>query len=116
MNPLIIGLLISLTLSLAGNAWLGKAYLGKRDTAVQASTNLTHATGAALSCSASVENLDKQAVQRAADAAPKRVAAAATAAKGNAKADVILSTAATAPGDDCKSATARANSWFKETP
>lgn len=116
MNGVIVGLLISLTLSLAGNAWLGKAYLSKRDTAVQASTNLNHATGAALTCSTSVDNIAKQSDQRAAAAAPKREAAAATAAKGNAKADVILSTAATAPGDDCKSATARANSWFKETP
>ncbi|OGA97129.1 MAG: hypothetical protein A3E79_00160 [Burkholderiales bacterium RIFCSPHIGHO2_12_FULL_61_11] len=112
MNPITIVLAISLL----ANAAQGYAYLGKRDTAVVATTNLTHAAVAVTNCNASVDNLGSQTEKRATAAAPARAAAAARAVKGNAKADVILSTPPEAPGNDCKSATARANDWFKDTP
>jgi hypothetical protein len=116
MNPLVVSLAVSLAVSAAGNVWLGKAYLGKRDTAVVATTNLEHASVDVQACNSSVDNLGVQSDKRAAAAAPARAAATASAGKSNAKADAILSTPATQPGDDCKSATARANNWFKETP
>ena len=107
---------IILAISLIANAALGYAYLGKRDTAVAATTNLEHAGADVTTCNASVDNLDTQATERAEAAARARKAAASAAAVKNAKADTILSTPAAAPGDDCKSATVRANDWFKDAP
>lgn len=112
MNPLSI----ILALSLIGNAALGYAYLSKRDTAVAATTNLEHAGADVKTCNASVDNLGTQAKANAEAAAPARKAAASAAAVKNAKADAILSTPAAVPGNDCKSATARANDWFKDAP
>ncbi len=112
MNPLTIILVISLI----GNGVLGYAYLGKRDTAVAATTNLEHAGADVTACNTSVDNLGTQAKANAEAAAPARKAAASAAAVKNAKADTILSTPAAAPGNDCKSATTRANDWFKATP
>lgn len=114
MNPLIVGLVISLAISLAGNAFLGRAYLGQRDTAVVAVVKTEQATGAALACSAGVDDLQTKAETRRLEAAPRVEAAKQAAAAGNRKADVILATPATAPGDDCKSATDRVDAWWAD--
>ncbi|MEO8391235.1 hypothetical protein [Polaromonas sp.] len=107
---------IALAISMLGNIGLGRAYLSQRDTGVEATANLAHATGAAVACSDSVDTMATQGAKNAAAAAPARAKAAATAGHKNVKADKILTTPAAVPGDDCKSATARSNDWFKDSP
>jgi hypothetical protein len=110
MNPLAIVLAISL----AANALLGYAYLGKRDTAVVATERTEQATGAAQACSKGVDSLQKQASKRHADSAPRIEQAKQDADAGNQQADTILSTPAAVPGDDCRSAQARVATWWNE--
>lgn len=110
MNPLGIVLAISL----AANMALGWAYLGQRDAAVVAVERTSQATGAAVACSSGVDKLEKQAETRHAAAAPKIAAAKVAAVTAAKKADVILATPATAPGDDCKSATDRVDAWWAD--
>jgi len=103
----------ALVVSLAANAALGYAYLGQRDAAVAAGVKTEQATGAAVACSSGVDDLQKQAASRHAAAVPKIEAAKVAADLGNRKADVILSTPAAIPGDDCKSAQARVDTWWE---
>lgn len=105
-------LAIALVLSLLGNAWLGHSYLGQRDTAVEAKTDVKHIAGAAQECSQGTEQLQQQGKQREADAAPKRAAAAAKADEHNRTADRILTTPPAVPGDACASAQAELDSWW----
>lgn len=108
MTPLTIALAISLAL----NAALGWAYLGQRDKAVVAVERTEQATGAAVACSAGVDDLQTKAETRRLEAAPKVEAAKQAAAAGNKRADVILATPASTPGNDCKSATDRVDAWW----
>lgn len=108
MNPLAVVLAISLI----ANAFLGYAYLGQRDTAVEAKTDVKHVEAAAQECSKGTEQLEKQGKQREADAAPKRAAAAAKAAEHNRAADRILTTPAAVPGNACASAQAELDAWW----
>ncbi len=114
MNPVLIALVVSLILSLAGNAFLGRAYLGQRDKAVVAVEKTDQATGAAVACSAGVDDLQTKAETRRLAAAPKVEAAKQAAVAGNKKADVILATPASTPGNDCKSATDRVDAWWAD--
>jgi hypothetical protein len=107
---------IILAISLAANALLGWAYLGQRDTAVTHAVREQQATGVALECSKGVDDLVKQADQRAASAAPKIVAAQQQAKTRDKHADVILATPPAAPGDDCRSAQARVDNWWAGKP
>lgn len=102
-----------LLLSLAANAWLGSAYLGQRDKATVAVVETKQATGAAVECSKGTDSLVTQAVKRKAAAAPKIAAAAQAADAGDKRADVILSTPPAAPGDDCRSAQTRVDTWWE---
>lgn len=110
MNPL----MVALAISIAGNCFLGWAYLGQRDTAVVAVERTEQATGAAVACSAGVDELQTKAETRRLEAAPKVEAAKQAAVAGNKKADVILTTPATTPGDDCKSAADRIDTWWAD--
>lgn len=112
-SPLHIGLAISLALSLAGNALLGRAYLGQRDKATVAVVETKQVTGAAVACSKGTESLVTQAVKRKAAAAPEIAAAKQQADAGDKRADVILATPPVAPGDDCRSAQARVDTWWE---
>lgn len=103
---------ILLAISVAGNAALGYACLGQRDKAVVSVEKTVQATGAAVACSAGTESLVKKADERKAAAAPKIEAAKLVAAAANAKGDSILATAATTPGNDCKSASDRVDAWW----
>lgn len=114
MNPLIVGLAISLAISLAGNAALGWSYLGQLDKAVVAVERTEQATGAAVACSAGVDNLETQAETRRLAAAPQILAAKQTAAAASKKADIILATPASTPGNDCKSAADRIDTWWTD--
>lgn len=112
MNPMAI-VSIALAISLAVNSGMGYLYLDKRDELATAEADISHAEGEAKSCSDSVAKLGQLSITRAADAAVARAMAAASAATGYEKADEILSTGATVPGDDCKSAKDRKANWLK---
>lgn len=109
MNPIAIVLVISL----AANAGLGWAYLGQRDKAVVAVEKKDQATGAAQECSKGVQKLETRAAERKAAAAPKIEAARAEAAELDKRADQILATPPAVPGDDCRSAQARVDTWWQ---
>jgi hypothetical protein len=118
--PTFSPILIALAVSVAANAALGWAYLGQRDDATQAQTDLRNmqdqrdgASQLASECSASVDDLRKLADRRYIVAAPARAAAASAAQGHNQRADVILSTPAPVPGDACASAQARVDSWLQ---
>lgn len=108
MNPLAI----ILAISLIANAFLGYAYLGQRDTAVEAKTDVKHVEAVAQECSQGTEQLQQQGTQREADAAPKRAAAAKKADEHNRAADRILTTPPAVPGDSCASAQSDLDVWW----
>lgn len=109
MNPVHI----ILAISLIANAFLGYAYLGQRDTAVEAKTDVKHVAAAAQECSQGTEQLQQQGKQREADSAPKRAAAAKKADEHNRTADRILTASPAVPGDACASAQADLDVWWK---
>lgn len=106
----VLGLLLAI--SLAGNAFLGKAYLGKRDDAVVATTETKQADGVAKACGDGVKNLSAQATKRQQDAAPKVEAARQQAEDAGKLAIEILTTPAAVPGDACASAQAALDAWW----
>lgn len=110
MTPLSIALAISVAI----NAAVGYAYLGQRDKAVVSVEKTVQATGAAVACSAGVDSLEKKADERHATAAPKIAEAKQVAEAANTKADAILATPATEPGNDCKSASDRVDTWWAD--
>lgn len=103
---------ILLALSLVANMALFWSYLGQRDTAVEAKTDVKHVEAAAQECSQGTEQLQQQGKQREADAAPKRAAAAKKADEHNRVADRILTTPPAVPGDACASAQADLDVWW----
>lgn len=103
---------ILLAISLIANAAFGYAYLGQRDTAVEAKTDVKHVAAAAQECSQGTEQLQQQGKQREADAAPKRAAAAKKADDHNRAADRILTTPPAVPGDACASAQTDLDVWW----
>lgn len=116
MNPIVI----ILAASVAVNAALGWAYLGQRDDAAEARTALRDMEGqrdgarqAASACSDSVDDLRELADKRAREASTARAAAASTAQGHNQRADAILATPASVPGDACASAQTRVDDWLK---
>lgn len=108
MNPMTV----ILAISLATNVALGWAYLGQRDTAVEATTETKQADGVAKSCTEGVDSLGKQAAKRHADAAPKVEAARQNAEEAGKLAVQIISTPAAVPGDACASAQAALDAWW----
>lgn len=108
MNPVHIVLAISL----AFNALLGWAYLGKRDEAVTHEVREQQATGVAMKCSEGTEKLETKAAQREEEAGPARKAAADKDRQHQVKAQQILSTPPAVPGDTCASAQAVVDDWW----
>lgn len=106
----VLGLLLAI--SLAGNAFLGKAYLGQRDTATVATTETKQADGVAKTCTDGVKTLSTQAVKRHAEGAPKVEAADKAAEEAGKLAIQIISTPAAVPGDTCASAQAALGEWW----
>ena len=109
---IVIGLIIALAVSVAGNAGLGYLYLGQRDSTVTTEVTMNQAKGAAETCSKSVDDLKIKSDDRLKAATVARKSAAASAAAGDARADEILSTPATST-DDCKAAQDRTSAWLK---
>ena len=105
-------LLIALIISIVAHIGTGLAYLAQRDKMTEAKTSLKTAQDAAESCSRDVERLGKLADSRKVAAAKARAAAATAAKTRDQQADQILSTPASTPGNDCKSAQDRAGTWL----
>lgn len=113
MQPLII----SLALSLAGNAALGLAYLQHRDQAAASvattTTQRDQARADATACSDATEALRELAERRTAAAAPVRAAATSTARTLHARSDHMLSLQPSKPGDLCASMQAMGDEWLQ---
>lgn len=106
-------LALLLALSVAGNGALGYVYLGERDARVAADQARSMAVDAATSCTASITTLQDEADARAMRAIPALAAAQARALSAQQRAQQILSTPASVPGDDCQSARERAALWLQ---
>lgn len=109
MNPLAIVLAISLL----ANAGLTYIYLGARDDVAAADSLARQAKSAAQTCSDSVDQLQLLARDNAAKSRKAIAAAAARATTADQRADDVLSTPATVPGNDCRSAQDRASKWLR---
>lgn len=106
--------------SLAGNALLGRAYLGQRDDATMArvevsakSQEIAGVRDAAKACSTAVSELRTLAARRALEAEKARRIAADRAAELDRMADIILAAPPAVPGDACASAQVRIDSWLQ---
>lgn len=115
MTPTVI-LALLLALSVAGNAFLGNAYLGQRDRAVTGEVKTDQVTVVAQECSKGVDELVVRADER-----KKANAANADKAKRQAvglreRADAILAAPASSPADACKSAQSRVDDWWGAKP
>lgn len=114
MKPWIGALAGLLLASLLGNAALGWAWIGARDSRAKAISERDTAQQLALECSRQTERLAALGDLRAA-AAKKAQAAARTAALERGQLALsILSTPPAIPGDDCGSARVRINAWLTQ--
>lgn len=113
INPILIALAIALALSVAGNAAIAWAWLGTRDELASQKVQRQAAESAAEACSKGVEALQARAAAATKAAAVARAAAAASAAAGAARADQILASPPSTPGDDCKSAADQVDQWLQ---
>lgn len=105
-------LLVVLFISFLANFVLAVGYVDQRDKMTEAKTSLKTAQDAAESCSRDVERLGTLAASRKVDADKARAAAKTAARSRDELADQILSTPASTPGNDCKSAQDRAGAWL----
>lgn len=108
MNP---GAVV-LAISMAANAALGWAWLDACDAATAAIGERDRARADATACSGATENLRDLAYQRKREADIARDTARRDAAGHHLRADAILTKGPTVPGDDCRSATERAEAWL----
>lgn len=114
MNKYFLSALVALfAVSLGGNAYLWN----ERDDALSDLATVTaernQAKGAAETCSRSVESLETAAQEAAATAAPLIVIAKKEETARQTKAQVILATPPSKPGDDYTSAKERAIKWLE---
>ena len=106
-------LLVALGVSLAGNAALGWAWLGARDSLAVVTTERDGARAAASACSDATEALRELADRRGAEAKRAQAEARQVASRREMRAQQILGTPAALPGDDCGSARVRVDGWLK---
>lgn len=109
---LLIGLGIALGLSLLGNAALTHRYLATRDELTRTKGERDEARADASACSDATDDLRRLADQRAKESAPVVAAAGAAAVQREQRAQQILSTPASIPTDDCKSAVVQMDGWL----
>lgn len=112
INPIIVALAIALGISVLGNAYLGNSYLDVRDERATAQGERDQARSAATTCSEATERMESRAAARAASAVLAIADARKSALARQGRAQHILSTPATVPGNDCKSADDRARRWI----
>ena len=110
----LMALIAALLISLAGNGLLGRLYMNARDDVTEAEMMEEQARGAADTCSKSIEQLTKAAAEQQAAAREALKVARDEANKRSTRADTILRTPATTPGNDCKSAADRAAVWLRD--
>lgn len=96
----------------ASSAAMGWAWLGARDRVAELTGQRDQANSAARMCSESVINLQRLAAKRLREGQPAIAAAAKTAQAADQRADQILATPPSTPGDDCKSAQDQVDSWL----
>lgn len=106
------GLLLFVALSLLGNFFLYHGYTAQRDRAVKAESDLTQANAATTTCNKSIQDLEHAAYKRGVVAAKRRAAGEKDRAAAEESAQQILSTPATVPGDDCRSAQDRVTKFL----
>lgn len=104
---------VLLAVSLAGNAWLHSQWTDEQQAHAVTRKKANEATDAADQCSQATERLQILADQRKREADAARAAARKTGLGLEASAQIELATPATAPGDDCRSATERAQRWLQ---
>lgn len=98
---------------LSASSWaMGWAWINARDRVASLVVERDNAIGAASQCSESVANLQRLAAKRQREGQPAIAAAAKTAQVAEQRADQILATPASTPGDDCKSAQDQVQSWL----
>lgn len=103
---------IALAASLAANAGLSWLWLDARDERAVAQEQRDQARHAASECSDATEALRELADKRAVEAKAAISKAKAQADAAARRADRLLSTPATRPGDDCGSARDRVDAWL----
>lgn len=106
-------LLVSLGLSVAGNAALGWAWVDAREKAATTVLQRDDARAMASACSDATDDLRELADRRGAEA-KKAQAVAREASTGRQRAaQTILSAPAAVPGDVCASAQVRVDAWLR---
>lgn len=117
-SPL-LALALALVLSLAGNGFLGWAYLGQRDKATMAKNEIASVQGEldgaradASACSDATDDLRTQSNKRKLESEAARKAASARAQTHNKRADELLREPPPVPGDACASAQKRVDRWL----
>lgn len=112
-NYIIAGLAGVLLLSIAGNTLLFRSRDKMKTALGQYEVSLKQARDAGESCTRSVEALEEAAKKKADAAKPGIDKAKGAVVEGQKKAQVILSTPPSKPGDDYASAVDRAINWLK---
>jgi uncharacterized protein HemX len=108
-----LAVLVILALSLLANVWLWHEKEVEHDGKVKAEANLTTANAATKACNDSIGELEQQAKERKAENDKLRREAESRRKAQESLAQQILSTPATTPGNDCKSAQDRVRNWLK---
>lgn len=108
----VIGLSILLGLSALTNIGLTKVYLKARDGKTQAIADRDSARGAATACSDATEALAELSKKRAAEAEGRRRATETKAQLADGRAQKLLQTQPSVPGDDCRSAQVQMDDWL----
>lgn len=108
------GLLLLLALALIGCFFLFHGYQAEKTRADKAETNLATANNETKACNDSIAGLEEAARKRGFAAGKAREAARQKAADLERQAQTELSTPATVPGDDCKSAQDRVTRVLRE--
>lgn len=106
-------LALALSLSVAGNVALGRAWLSARDGMATAIVQRDTARADASACSDATDDLRELADKRATEAAPARAAAATVARTLTKRSDATLAAAPAVPGDMCASMQALGDTWIK---
>lgn len=102
-----------LALSVAGNGILASKYVGAREEIATVTSERGQAIDAAMTCNASIADLEDAATKRAAAALPALAEAKAKALTLEQRAQRTLSAPPAVPGNDCASAKVRAGNWLK---
>ena len=113
ISPLTTGVAIVLSISLAANVFVGRAYLATRDAATTAEHQRDQARSDATACSDATQDLRELADERAKAAAPARAAAASVAQGLQARADYTLRLRPKDPADMCASMQALGDEWLQ---